>query len=133
MLQLNDYHKKTDFIADAVTQNWIGHGGSSPRDWRARPFLLRFNEAVVGPAEQRIAKNNKWVIARATFICAGRHNMKPKSDDQSTLHRQGKSRKPANSTKPATAPKKKGQHDWNKCTGAKGHNVQIMVRRRKPC
>lgn len=120
-LQQNDYSKKVDVIAPAVKLVWLGHGGSAPRDWRARGFLVRFREDVLSAEDQRVAKANKWVVARSTFICAGRHSLKPKlrpiTEDGTTIKKPKKGNK-AQEKKPPKA---------YRCTGQKGHNVQIVV------
>lgn len=62
-------------IASAVQLIPKGHPGSSPYDWRARPFTIEWadGERAVSVSERRYAKDARLPVARATFACSGKH------------------------------------------------------------
>lgn len=96
----------------AVKFQWTGSAGSSPRDYRARPFGLRWAEGsdAVSPSEQRAAAKQRLPVARAWFLCAGKH----------TIVEKAPRRKPGE-------PKLAGPKRGHECTGDKGENVKVLV------
>ncbi|KAG8955777.1 hypothetical protein FRC03_011063 [Tulasnella sp. 419] len=76
-VQKNDYGKKKDAVASSVVLKWVGHPGSSPRDFRARRFDVVWNDDVVNHSQKQVAIENGLVVANSLYICSGKHRIVP--------------------------------------------------------
>lgn len=139
--QLNDYGKKEDEVSEAVEFQWVGHPGYSPKDWRARQFLVDWAPDPEHLVDRKTAIVKKLPVARCFFICHGRHwtadKVKGSSVDETGLpipkkrnHKQKKIQPAPDGSEVPTPPKLAlvKPPRWHECTGTPHNNVKLMVR-----
>lgn len=79
-LQRNDYNSRGFKRTSSVLISWIGHPGDSPVDARARPFIVSWDPGSgLSEAECGLAVQAKRPVLRWEYVCAGIHDVIPKS------------------------------------------------------
>lgn len=62
--------------------DWVGHGGTTERDWRARPFRLRWNTDNITKDQINEASKRREVVAYTHLDCSGAHRKAVTVEDQ---------------------------------------------------
>ncbi|KAJ6597393.1 hypothetical protein B0H10DRAFT_2211020 [Mycena sp. CBHHK59/15] len=136
--QKNDYHPHTSSEMSSIVLSWIGHPGDSPKDVRARKFLVRWDSSVPANSELRaLAVKEARPVWRWEYICAGVHDKVPvgeghsvqgsggKGEDGGGEGEDGEDEGDVSNDEDAVGPSSERRSRWKKCSSGVKLHVEI--------